>query len=260
MLARPIRFTSDIPAFRSLLTALGGSIVVEEDGGVVIALDSGRLALRAASNEKPSGTTALGFEVVDLDAVVTAAAAGGVDVSLQQQGPDRFAVVRADDGLEFTIEDGSGDAAGVAAGVATGGLTIMPLWYSTDAGAARTVIGSIGGQPRMSSNSGVWSDFVCDAGGLVAVHVDTVTSASLSFEYDGDLDAFAEHLRGHDVDARIIDENYSRVLLVPDPDGGSDLWINHRQQDLYGYTATPRSAPSSSSAPFPSSVPWPPTR
>lgn len=247
MLARPIRFTAHLPAFRDLLTALGGTTVVEDDGWVVIALDSGRVALHAASDEKPSGTTALGFEVVDLDAFVAAAAAAGVDVRIQHRGEGRYAVVRAGDGLVFTVEDGPDVTVedgpdDAATSRAAAGLSIMPLWYSTDADNARAVIGGIGAQPRMRSDSGIWADFTCDAGGLVAVHADTVTSAALSFEYDGDLDTLADQLRAHDVDARIIDENYSRVLLVPDPDGGSDLWINRRQQDHYGYTTARTSA------------------
>lgn len=256
MLARPIRFTSHLTAFQYLLTALGGTTIVEDDGWVVIALDSGRLALHVAGDEKPSGFTTLGFEVVDLDAFAATATAAGVDVRLQQQGEDRYAVVRADEGLVFTVEDGldvtvedgfdvtvedglDGDIenrAEAASGETGVGLSIMPLWYSTDVDGARAMIRGIGAHPRMRSDSGVWTDFACDTGGLVAVHADVTTSTALSFEYDGDLDALADRLRSRGIDARIIDENYSRVLLVPDPDGGADLWINLRQRDLYGFT------------------------
>lgn len=45
---------------------------------------------------------------------------------------------------------------------------------------------------------------------------------------------------GRGVRAAAIDESYSRALLIPDPDGGADLWVNQRQRDLYGYTAAPR--------------------
>lgn len=237
MLARPIRFTAHLPAFRDLLIALGGTPVVEEDGWVVLTLDSGCVALHAASDEKPSGTNALGFEVPDLDAFVGAAVAAGVEVAVTQEGHGRSAVVRAADGLVFTVE--AADPRIAPTPDAETGLSVMPLWYTADTDGARAVLAGIGARPRIGSNQGVWFDFTCDQGGLVAVHAVESTSAALSFEYDGDLDALADQLRGRDIDARIIDENYSRVLLVSDPDGGTHLWINGRQRDLYGYTAAP---------------------
>ena len=42
-------------------------------------------------------------------------------------------------------------------------------------------------------------------------------------------------LREQGFDASIVDEAYTRVIHLPDPDGGPAWQINHRQTDLYGF-------------------------
>lgn len=72
-------------------------------------------------------------------------------------------------------------------------------------------------------------------GGLAAVHAGAERGVELGFELDGDLDALAESLREQGFDASIVDEAYTRVIHLPDPDGGPAWQINHRQTDLYGF-------------------------
>lgn len=118
----------------------------------------------------------------------------------------------------------------------TGVLTAMPLWYDTDTLAAAEVVEAVGLRRRLSSDSGVWTDFTASGGGALALHRDDERrGVELSFEYPGDLDALAARLSERGFTARIIDESYNRTLRVARPDG-PDLWVNGVQDDLYGYS------------------------
>lgn len=130
------------------------------------------------------------------------------------------------------------DALTVSAGAAAddhGPLAAMPIWYDSGLDRARTVYRAIGLAPRISSDSGGWSDFAADGGGLAALHGGD-PRIELSFEYAGDLDALAERVRDAGFPAHVVDEAYNRTLLVETPEGGK-LWINGTIDDLYGYHA-----------------------
>lgn len=121
------------------------------------------------------------------------------------------------------------------------GLTVLPLWFPRDIEAADGFLRALGLRPRLASDSGNWRDFDAAGGGLVALHADESDAgdtahprAELSFEYRGDLDAYAEQLRDAGLEAHIVDEAYNRTLLVTTPDG-TQLWINEVQTDLHGF-------------------------
>ena len=60
---RPIRFTDDVPAWRTVLKALGAVLLSEDDGWLVYQLGAGRLALHTAagSSETPGTTRTITF-------------------------------------------------------------------------------------------------------------------------------------------------------------------------------------------------------
>lgn len=110
----------------------------------------------------------------------------------------------------------------------------MPIWVTPHVeNAAQALLGA-GATRRIASDSGVWADLTVDDG-LVAVHEGQKVGTVLSFEYAGDLDALAEQVRASGVQVRVIDETFGRTLRLDHPDGGKEIWVNERQQDLYGY-------------------------
>lgn len=118
---------------------------------------------------------------------------------------------------------------------ASGELVVMPVWYPRDVEAAHRFVRALGLQPRIVSDEGTWSDYTADGGGLVALHAGSATPRTeLSFEYRGDLGAFAERLEEAGFTAVLVDEAYNRTLLVSTPDGWQ-LWINEAQADLHGF-------------------------
>lgn len=79
------------------------------------------------------------------------------------------------------------------------GLAVLPIWYTDQAEAACEVFTELGLRQRIVADNGVWT------------------------------------LREQGFDASIVDEAYTRVIHLPDPDGGPAWQINHRQTDLYGF-------------------------
>ncbi len=120
---------------------------------------------------------------------------------------------------------------------------MLPIWVTDQVHAARDVLLGIGAVARIAADSGVWSDFSFDGGGLAAVHraeqgAEPAADVELAFEYDGDVEELVPVLQAAGVAAMLIDETYSRTLQLADPDrDGSAIWINQRQADLYGYSS-----------------------
>lgn len=236
--ARPIRFTHDLEAHRRYLEALGATRVTTAPGWEVYALGSGRLALHAASDSQPPGD-ALAWEVADLDAWAEGARARGLDFEIGMTDHGTAATVTAADGTTFTV-DPAAEAEQPAP--TDSGLAVLPIWY-TDAAhveSARQVLRGLGGVQRVTADSDVWTDFGCPAGGFAAVHAaEDGPGVELAFEFDGDVETLIPPLRAAGVEPVLIDETYSRTLQLPDPDReGRMLWINEKQQDLYGYSSS----------------------
>lgn len=96
---RPIRFTADIPAWRTLLETLGSTLISEHPGWLVYQLGGGRVALHAASEKQPAGSTALAVETpAELSKAIDAAAARGVPITLEESEHGPAGHVRATDG------------------------------------------------------------------------------------------------------------------------------------------------------------------
>lgn len=240
IVSRPIVFTADLPAWRVLLEAFGGVVLVENPGWWVYAVGSGRVALHdAAHSPHEPGHVQLGFEVPDLDAW---SGRVGVEHVIEEAGHGTAARVIAPDGVWFWV-DGSDPAADAAATAAresgrepTPGIAVLPLWYTPDPRTARGVLEAVGATPRITGDDGTWADLVCSGGGLVAVHADERAGTVLSFEHDGPLEDLQERLTAVGVEAALVDETYGRSLRVPDPDGRTPIWVNEAQTDLYGFT------------------------
>lgn len=264
MLVQPIRYTADPAGIARLLTTLGAVPLEQSPDWSVFGLASGRVALHRADADYPEqrqGVTDLAFLASDLPAAETRLRQADLAVRPLDIGFGPMLVVRAADGLTFTVGElsdspdtrsgtaptGTGTPADVsAAGVpgAPGGISVLPLWMTSDMTGAVAALLAVGLRERMASDNGAWVDLSAGAaGGLVAAHLLEVGAdpsprpyVTLSFEFDGDPELLAEHLQRNGFDASVLDENYSRVVILPDPDDpDQQIWLNQAQQDLYGY-------------------------
>ncbi|MEV0792479.1 VOC family protein [Kribbella sp. NPDC050459] len=117
---------------------------------------------------------------------------------------------------------------------------IRPLRFTADVEAMRTFLETLGLRSRIESERGGWVDMLAGRG-MVALH-DAASSSTgglpgqtrLSFEAD-DLGELKDRLEQVGfVDATVFDEAYGRVLSVSGPEGVV-IWIDERNDDLYGY-------------------------
>ncbi|WP_051479231.1 hypothetical protein [Arthrobacter sp. H5] len=225
---RPIVFTPNIDEFAALFAALGLDLANDDDGWLVFDAGSGRVALHVA--EAPS--VELGLEVGDVHEFVRRTVEAGTAAEALDTNDGRTAHVQGSGGMVFTAHLGQ---RGISNAGADPALAVMPLWYVTDAAAGVKVFTDMGARKRLSSDSGNWTDFTAKNGGLLAVHAAGETGIELAFEYNGNVEAVQQRLRQAGIWAVLIDENCGRSLRLPNPDG-KDIWVNERQQDLYGYT------------------------
>ncbi|GAB3272129.1 VOC family protein [Arthrobacter pigmenti] len=231
---RPIHFTSRMADYRKLLTGLGLSVSVDNDGYTEFDAGSGRMAIHAAeAGAADDGTTALGFEIRDLDEFIRRTNAAGTKAEVFEAGHGTAARIAADDGVVFLCDPAPESTTPEAA--PDPDLSVLPLWMTPDVNSARKILGDIGARPRIIADAGTWVDYSARNGGLVAAHQDGTTEILLAFEYDGALETLQDRLAGTGIEATIIDENYGKSLRLPDPDGG-EIWVNQKQSDLHGYT------------------------
>ncbi|TCC29220.1 VOC family protein [Kribbella sindirgiensis] len=117
---------------------------------------------------------------------------------------------------------------------------IRPLRFTADVEAMRAFLETLGLRSRIESERGGWVDMVAGRG-MVALH-DAASSSTggqpgqttLSFEADK-LDELKDRLEQVGfVDATVFDEAYGRVLSVSGPEGVV-IWVDERNDDLYGY-------------------------
>jgi hypothetical protein len=231
--ARPVRFTTDIPRWRTTLEALGAGLVSEHPGWLVYELGGGRLALHAASEAQPVGTT-LGMETgTPLPEAVAAASEAGVPVTLEDTDHGLAGVVRASDGTTFCLDSPTGNETG--ASTRERRLSVLQIWYGPDTSVPLSTLEGLGARRRLVGNDGTWTDLAFPGGGLAAAHAAGDTGTELAFEWDGDVEEVVGLLAEAGVRSTLIDESYSRTVQVEDPDGGKRVWVNERQTDLYGY-------------------------
>lgn len=207
LVAAPIRCSARPEQVRELLKALGGTDAAED----VVALDAGLVQVEEVpETDCRAGETHVAFGV-----------AGDEPATPSRTFPDGVTVLARQ--LQSLPR-------------CNRGLSVMPIWYTDQPETAVSALTQMGLQPRLASDSGVWTDFVCPGGGLAGVHAAETSEVELGFELDGDLDGLAASLRAKGIAATIVDEAYTRVIHVPDPDGGPDWQINHRQTDTYGFS------------------------
>lgn len=233
--ARPIRFTADLPAWRSVLEALGGVLIHEATGWVVYQLGSGRVALHRGDGDEGEGPGVTTFCVETpepLEEAVARVRAAGVPIDLEETGHGTAGVVRAADGTLVTL-----DAPTPGEGVAPEPrLAVLPIWYAADVSLPRAVLESLGGRPEIVGDDGGWTELAFPGGGRAGVHRAEGSGVELAFWWDGDVEDALRLLTDAGVQAVLIDETYSRTVQFADPDGGKEVWINERQTDLYGYS------------------------
>lgn len=244
---RPIRFTAHMNTHRVMLKALGASLLTDAPGWEVYGLSSGRLALHTAEvngtadctgapDSPPSGTTVLAFETDDLNGWMAQASERGLGVQLKQMDRGPVAEIRARRHRFEIDEVGSLGLEEDTSTWAPSRVSVLQIWYSPDPETARQVIEKTGAVPRIGADDGVWTDFTCDGGGLVAVHAQEDVAVELAFEFDGDITELSATLSQAGVGHHVIDEKFSRCIRIPDPDLVGHIQINERQRDLYGFS------------------------
>jgi hypothetical protein len=235
--ARPIRFTDDLPAWRRILTALGGTPVHEARGWVIYQLGSGRVALHGGAGDdgEQAGATTLCVETpAPLEEAVGQVRAAGVQMELEETNHGRAGVHRSADGTLVTLDPQT--PADPAALPRDTRLAVLPIWYAHDVPAPRSVVEGLGAAPELIADAGTWTELTFPGGGRVGIHRADTSGIELGFWWDGDVEDALRLLMDAGVDAVLIDETYSRTVQVADPDGLKEIWINERQTDLYGYT------------------------
>jgi hypothetical protein len=119
-------------------------------------------------------------------------------------------------------------------------VVVRPLRFTDQVAQMRAFLETLGLRSRLESESGGWVDMLAGRG-MVALHSAASSSTGgqqgqtrLSFEA-ADIDRLKDALEsaGYD-DVAIWDEAYGRVLRVSGP-AGENLWIDERNDDLYGY-------------------------
>jgi hypothetical protein len=119
-------------------------------------------------------------------------------------------------------------------------VLIRPLRFTADVDAMRAFLETLGLKSRIESERGGWTVLLAGRG-AVSLH-DAATSdtrspsghTNLTFEA-ADIDELKVKLEsaGYE-DATVWDEAFGRVLSATGPDGAK-LWIDDRNDDLYGY-------------------------
>ncbi|MGC1207933.1 MAG: hypothetical protein WA880_08275, partial [Ornithinimicrobium sp.] len=177
----------------------------------------------------------LAFETDDLTGWMAGASARGLNVQPNQLDRGTIAEVRARrHRFEVDAVDDLAPREDTAA-AADNKISVLQIWYSPDPETARQVIEKAGPAPRIAADDGVWADFTCDGGGLVAVHAEEDVGVELAFEFAGDISELSATLNAASVHHHVIDEKFSRCIRIPDPDLDGHIQINERQRDLYGF-------------------------
>ncbi|MBT2501440.1 hypothetical protein [Curtobacterium sp. ISL-83] len=234
-----IQYTTEPDAWHALAVALGLDPVPGGDDSWSEFAGDGLLAVHRVATTADERTE-ITLRTDDLDALAaTLTTVGAVFRRVDTDDLGTILVVDAPIACTVTTTSAavaSAVSAAVSAASASGsGLTVLPVWYGQDLDGPAAVLEALSLRRRLSSDSGVWIDFTAAGGGGVALHRADRTGVELSFEYGGDLDALAARLRSGGWTGSVVDEAYNRTLRVARPDG-PDLWVNGRQDDLYGYT------------------------
>jgi hypothetical protein len=225
----PLRFSDAIPAMGKFLSLLGLSPwIVRHDSWMLMAGGSGLAALHDAGSSEigaTAGTTELGFEVEDVEALAERLVrAGQQDVDIYDEAYGRALEVGGEDGLRLRVDERQKDLYGYDGREPTPapGVVVMPLFFEAPAGPAGPLFTALGLVRRDEGDDEWWRVWACPGGGQVALHPPTAEQARrtsrLGFRTPEPLGVVAARIEaagGRDI-RRLDDEE---ALMVIDPDG-----------------------------------------
>jgi hypothetical protein len=225
---RPLVHTSDIQGSVRFLRALGLRAAEAPDrSSKVLDAGSGRVALQSCEpHAREDGSTALAFEVSDVEEFARRTIEAGTGVVLSDEGHGRAGSVTAGDGTSFLAGVGPRDT-----GAPASPLAVLALWFTPDVDQGAQVLENIGAKPRISPVTGEWYDFSAKNGGLVAVHAGRRTVIGLAFEYDGDVRDLVAPLAAAGFEPVVLDEDHGRSLGVRSP-WGAEVRVNERLRNI----------------------------
>lgn len=237
---QPIRFTSDVAAWKQFYEALG---LHEDSPGdtllTVLAAGSGQLMLHAVDSESPlAGIELVEFTVPDLDVYAAALESAGV-VVVRVDLPHR-------PGLAIDLPHGRVHVCEQTTSTGTTAfdpatVNLGALVYGDQTVDAAQSIAPYGLTPRIRSKKGAWYDLV--GHGMLAFHGGESTTIdheapnqplAQTFLETADVTQYKERLDATGLDVALIDEAYALTLNITQPDG-TTLTVNETMKDLYGY-------------------------
>ena len=241
--ARPVHFTTRLPELEAICEAMG---LPRVEGGPGEAWQvfggigaGGAVAVHGVGADDPlAGTTFLGFEADDIDAVLAEMPRGdadGVQAEIVREDHGRALRVTAPDGLRFLVDSRPArDAVSVASPFR---LEPSQMWFTPDVPGASGVLRALGATLLISSRDPAgWADTRMPGGGRTQAHRKDNAYASAGFMLSGRLEDLRDKLFAAGVNsASIIDESYGRMLVLDGPDGEELTWVNREQDDYYGY-------------------------
>jgi catechol 2,3-dioxygenase-like lactoylglutathione lyase family enzyme len=186
----------------------------------------GVLAVHRAYSQRPAGACDITILVADLDVA-----------GEQLQGFHVVAEDMQDVGRALRVTTGEGSTLVLIEGrrAPATGLVIEPLWFQTNLDEPRAILAALGFRAEIVGTGGGWAQMKAPGGGSIGLHGGRARIEA-SFREQGDLDTLATKSEQAGFAAAIIDEAYARTLRIQDPDGGQEVWVNGRQDDLYGYS------------------------
>lgn len=87
----------------------------------------------------------------------------------------------------------------------SGSMAVLPVWYEPELAEPARLLQTLRLRPRITSDSGGWSDFTGNGGGLVGLHQASGLRFELAFEHTGDQDELVEHLQQAGFRATVVD-------------------------------------------------------
>ncbi len=220
-----IVYTSQPQGWWALAQALGLVAAFPPDLGWSEFDGGGVLAVHPACQGHPAGSADLHLLVDDLDAAEHALEDRDV-TRAELAGVGEMLTVRTAGGATITVSAGAREAR-------RGDVAVQPILFQSDVDEARAILEALGLRAGISADGGDWVELHASGGGSVGVHRGGTASVGPSF-LASDLDALVARLAAAGFAASVIDEAYGKSLHIPDPDGGTEVWVNV-QDDLYGY-------------------------
>jgi len=256
IIARPIHFTSNLPAVTKRLHALGLTRLVGADGDcwqVFSAPAGGRVGVHQVEPDNwLDGVSKLGFEVPSTTELRSLSASfaeqpSGAVADLVNTGHGEALQITARDGLQFLVDVGEQIAAEWSPAPSVDGVEgveVAQMWFTSDTAAAREVLLRLGAQELVTTSTLGWDDARLPGGGRTQLHdASGGTRVSLGFMSAQPLEQLKAKVDLGGDDASIVDEAWGRYLdlapvTVNKPETGLEgelTWVNEEKTDYYGY-------------------------